>query len=223
VGRDRQEARRDGVTPLASFLCLGAAAILIAVPAASDPSGPWVEAHAGWGFAAGDRVGGDPMSTTYAGMAVLGAAVGWHFGSRFVLSARVQYGRLPVHATICPVMDCSAYDVTVGADAMYRFTGSSLVVPWAAFGVGYEIEHITLERNGVTAGRTDRGIQLLALSGGADFLVDETTGLGPFAAWPLGRFTVATVSNPDGTVTRAIEKPGMHMWPMLGARVVHAF
>jgi hypothetical protein len=210
----------------AALSCVGAVAMSFATPAHAEPpdlGGPWVAAHTGWGFAAGDLVDGDAMSSTYAGMAAFGAAAGWHFGSRFVLSARVQYGVLPVRAPICPVMRCSAYDVSVGADAAYRFAGSELVVPWAAFGVGYEIEHISLEQNGVKASQTDRGIQLFALSGGADFLVNETTGIGPFVSWTLGRFTVATVNNPDASVTRAIEKTAMHTWLLLGARVFHAF
>jgi hypothetical protein len=110
---------------------------------------------------------------------------------------------------------CVSADVIAGIEAQYQILPGGSADPWLGYGVG--IESIALstgsnDNNSVTY----TGWQFARLSGGVDFRLTRTFGIGPFADLSLGKYSSIT----QGPISATLANQEQHEWLTIGARFV---
>jgi hypothetical protein len=119
-----------------------------------------------------------------------------------------------------PARSCVATDFRIGAELQYHFQPDQRMNPWVGVGFGYESATASASGGGASSSLNVSGWELLKLSGGLDFRLSRTFGIGPWVGLDLGQYTrfhseVAGVPN-DGS----IQSTALHEWFSLGVRVV---
>lgn len=119
-------------------------------------------------------------------------------------------------------IECNGFWFRGGLLAEYNFHPDRTVNPWVGYGIGYEIggTNGTYGRNKIT--NTVRGIEFAHLLAGLDFRLQEWFGIGPFVDAAFGLYDVAkTQVNSGGYIlTSAPEDRSLHLWLLLGVRLV---
>ncbi len=122
----------------------------------------------------------------------------------------------------CPEgVDCAATGVRAGIAVEYSFTPQSSTRPWLGLGIGYEWVSSTIEDRNISLKLESlhHGPELLQLSGGADFQLSPSFGLGPFATLSALQYTSCSLTF-RGEQTCEIEDAAWHGWVLLGVRGV---
>ncbi|HEX3855245.1 MAG TPA: hypothetical protein VHW01_29985 [Polyangiaceae bacterium] len=110
---------------------------------------------------------------------------------------------------------CISADVFFGIEAQYQILPAASADPWFGYGVGFESLALGASSNGGSATGLG-GIQFARLSGGVDFRLSRTFGVGPFADFSLGKYSSISV----GSSSEDIPSTSTHEWLTIGARFV---
>jgi hypothetical protein len=120
-------------------------------------------------------------------------------------------------------VDCSSVGFRFGVEAQYHILPDGKLNPWVGYGIGYEISGIGGSKNNdkVTFGLG--GVEFAHLMAGFDYRVSKVFGIGPFADFALGQYSVTTSETTLNGVTKKtdsdISNKAMHEWLMLGVKV----
>jgi len=121
-------------------------------------------------------------------------------------------------------LSCTSIGGRIGAQIQYHIIPEGKINPWIGYGIGYELLGVSGEGNNVKLSAATAGIEFAHLMAGADFRISKGFGIGPFADFSIGQYSVATVeSTVAGKTTKRdgdIENTAIHQWLMLGARFV---
>jgi hypothetical protein len=118
--------------------------------------------------------------------------------------------------------------ITVGAEAIYRFTPAAAFAPWVGVGLGYEWAAADITFSSVPQSANSysyRGLQGLVQVGG-DGRVGRQVVLGPFVEVALGRFDKAEEHTHSADFDATIDllaTPAWHAWLSLGVRGAYGF
>ncbi|HZZ83446.1 MAG TPA: hypothetical protein VFE30_02825 [Anaeromyxobacteraceae bacterium] len=206
--------------------CLLSAAALAASPAAraaddtaiedlpllisSKDTGLTLSLRLAYAFPLGDYAGGVGLGDVYQGSIPLQLDVGWRLDDRWTVAAFFQYGFAWMGSN-CPAgADCSARDLRLGAEVLYRILPGAQWVPWVGLGAGYEWARATRSLGPTAVDVTSRGLELANVQLGADYQWGKSLSYGPYAAFTVGRFSTTTVGDlPD---------KALHHWLQLGLK-----
>ncbi|BDG08116.1 hypothetical protein [Anaeromyxobacter paludicola] len=207
--------------PSRLLACLAASALL-ASPAAraaddiedlpllisSHDSGLTLALRVAYAIPLGDYASGAGLSDVYKGAVPVQLDVGWRFDPRWTVAAFFQYGFAWMGSN-CPAgADCSARDLRLGAEVLYRILPDAKWVPWAGLGAGYEWATATL--GGGAGDVTARGFEFANVQLGLDYQWGKSLSYGPYAAFTVGQF-----SSRSGT---DIADKAIHDWLQLGLK-----
>ena len=125
-------------------------------------------------------------------------------------------------------VSCTSLSLRGGLLAQYHFLPDRKVDPWIGYGIGYEHTGVTPSNPpSYSVGGTFSlaGWDYAHLMAGADFRLGTLLGVGPFADFSLGRYTVSSTSGdavnmPIGWTETSADLPStaLHEWLMLGVR-----
>jgi hypothetical protein len=116
---------------------------------------------------------------------------------------------------------CSAVTLRAGVELQYSFSPDQRLNPWVGYGFGFEAASAKLSDHarGYEETVTSSGLTYAQLSAGFD--LRHAVGFGPFLEAAVGSFhRVTTDSAAAITTSRPIDDPALHVWLMLGVRLV---
>jgi hypothetical protein len=118
-------------------------------------------------------------------------------------------------------VSCSGSDLIVGLGVQYHFSPEG-TDPWIGLGLGYERLAFTLSGGNQEITIATSGINFLDLSGGFDFKVAPTFGVGPFVSISAGQYSSNSVDAPASANLTVMDpqKKALHEWVVLGVRGV---
>jgi outer membrane autotransporter protein len=153
---------------------------------------------------------------------------GFRVDSSLFVGARFGYAfpQLKNPNNACNNADCSGSDVTLGLEAIYRFTPEQTFAPWVGVGGGYEWTTADASAQNVSGSYTVSGFQGLAMVGG-DYRVNQQLVLGPAVELAFGRFDSLETTTRLGSITMStdndIQNTAWHTWLTLGLRGAFGF
>jgi hypothetical protein len=160
------------------------------------------------------------------GMIPVQLDAGYRINPNLLVGVFFQYGVGLVNKDrqeMCSRLNCSAHDVSFGAQTHYHFLPEASLDPWIGGGLGYEILGLTTSgldsldpRNPAESTAGYRGF-FLTLQAGADFKLAQSFGLGPFVNAGIGHYNVSTWSAGDVAGSNDMNG-GFHEWINLGVR-----
>ncbi len=172
--------------------------------------------RAGWASSLGDAAANVSMSETVRSLIPVQLDVLLGRGP-LAAGAYASYGA-GTAGGCDPGAQCTASSYRVGAEATWTFSGiRAQFEPWAGAGVGYEWAMRESERGGSEVERY-RGMELLSLQGGADFLLHRHLALGAFVLVSLGRYSRYSLETPVESSSREIADKSVHAWLEVGVR-----
>jgi hypothetical protein len=201
--------------------------LLASTAGAQDvPLGVELGARLGYGLPLGDvdthdalaGTVGDPLGQTIAGMVPIWIDGGYRFAPRWFGGLFFAYAPGWTGGALqneCGSLDCSVFDMRVGAEVHYHLAPGERWDPWLGAGLGYEWLHI--RANGgfpPSAEIWASGFELVNLQAGLDVPVGTRVHFGPFAA-----LTTAVYSwNDSLPSSNTFGGPALHAWVVLGVR-----
>jgi hypothetical protein len=120
-------------------------------------------------------------------------------------------------------VDCTSVGFRFGVEAQYHIVPDGKLNPWVGYGIGYEIAGVRGSKNDnkLTAGLG--GVEYAHLMAGFDYRITRVFGIGPFADFSLGKYSVATTEVTINGVPKKndgdIANTTLHEWLMLGVKV----
>jgi hypothetical protein len=116
---------------------------------------------------------------------------------------------------------CSAVTLRAGVEVQYNFRPDQRLNPWVGYGFGFEAASAKLSDHalGYEETVTSSGLTYAQLSAGFD--MRHAVGFGPFLEAAVGGYRrVTTDSGAALTTSRPIDDQALHVWLMLGFRLV---
>jgi len=115
---------------------------------------------------------------------------------------------------------CVGVGVRFGIEAQWHFMPDAKMDPWIGYGIGYAGEGASGQANGVTTSLTVAGPEYGHFSGGLDFRLNKTIGIGPMVDFGIGRYTRAKTETLGVTREGDLQNTALHEWLTLGVRMV---
>jgi len=113
---------------------------------------------------------------------------------------------------------CVAVSLNLGFEAQYHILPAGAVNPWLGYGIGLEsLAYSVATSNNSTQTASLAGFNFARLSGGVDFRINRTFGVGPFVEYSLAKYTSANDGNQDVDIK---DITATHGWLTIGARFV---
>ncbi|MCK6545625.1 autotransporter outer membrane beta-barrel domain-containing protein [Myxococcota bacterium] len=143
--------------------------------------------------------------------------IGGYFGL-----GRGGMGSDPMLTSTCEAdgISCASDSLRVGLEAQYHFTPASRMSWWAGYGVGLERLALAFSGPGGDASTSLLGVEYALLSGGFDYRVSETFGIGPVVSLSLGSYVNHSQELNGASMGRDIDDSALHAWLNLGVRLV---
>ncbi len=110
---------------------------------------------------------------------------------------------------------CVSVGVMVGIEAQYQILPEAKADPWIGYGIGIESLAVSEGSSGGDSAGLG-GVQFARLSGGVDFRLSRTFGVGPFLDYSLGKYSSFSI----GSNSQDIADRATHGWLTIGARFV---
>jgi hypothetical protein len=161
------------------------------------------------------------------GVVPLWIDAGYWLSSNFLIGAYFMYGLVfpktaPVNDPLsggCPeTYDCSAIGVRAGVQAQYAFITDGSVRPWVGLGIGYEWVTTHVEGALLELELHNSGPELIHVQGGADFSLNPSFALGPFASVSALRYTSCSAELLGAEQPCDINAGAWHGWIAFGVR-----
>lgn len=115
---------------------------------------------------------------------------------------------------------CVGVGVRFGIEAQWHFLPDAKMDPWIGYGIGYAGEGASGQANGRTTSLTVAGPEYGHFSGGLDFRLNKTLGIGPMVDFGIGKYTRAKVETLGVAREGDIQNTALHQWLTLGVRLV---
>lgn len=121
-------------------------------------------------------------------------------------------------------VDCLAVGGRIGIQAQYHFIPDGRWNPWVGYGIGYELAGVSGSKANNKVSAAVAGVEFAHLMAGADYRISKTVGIGPFADFAIGQYTIATIETTTalgGTQKRDgdIQNTSLHQWLLIGAKI----
>lgn len=202
---------------------VGLVAAALAAPGRSEAQFG-VGARLGYAFGLGD-VGGDAggtlkMSDWISGQIPVQVDLMFHVIPGLSVGPYFSYGFGRVGGDLdraCSAgVDCTASNMRLGAQATYTLPPP---LPfWVGVGIGYEWSKVELSGGGQSGEVKFRGMELLNLQAGMDFLATPILRFGPFAMLSMGRYSTAESTGALAGPSTSIPEKKVHEWLQIGVR-----
>ncbi len=111
---------------------------------------------------------------------------------------------------------CFTLGIHLGVEAQYHILPAGSVNPWIGYGLGIESVGYSATIGNTTQHESLSGFEFARFSGGVDFRVSRTFGVGPFIDFSMGKYSSAN----NGDTSVDIPNTAAHQWLTLGARFV---
>jgi hypothetical protein len=120
-------------------------------------------------------------------------------------------------------VDCIAVGGRIGLQAQFHFIPDGKWNPWVGYGIGYELAGVSGSKANNKVSAAVAGVEFAHLMAGADFRVNKTVGIGPFADFAIGQYTIATLETTLAGVSQKrdgdIQNTALHEWLTLGVKI----
>jgi hypothetical protein len=120
-------------------------------------------------------------------------------------------------------VSCSSIGGRIGLQAQYHVLPDGKVNPWIGYGIGYEIAGASGSRADNKFSAALGGVEFAHFMAGADFRISKVVGLGPFADFALGQYSISSVEQTRfGQTLKSdgdINDKALHEWLTLGVKV----
>jgi hypothetical protein len=120
-------------------------------------------------------------------------------------------------------VSCSSVGLRFGLQAQYHLIPDGKVNPWIGYGIGYEIAGVSGTNGGNKVSAALGGVEFAHIMAGADFRISRIVGIGPFADFALGQYSIASAEETrfGQTLKRDgdIRDKALHAWLTLGVKV----
>lgn len=210
---------------LRKLLLVAAVAAVLVGPARSEAQ-VGLGARIGYAFGMGD-VGGDPagnlkMSDFIEAQIPLQVDLMFHVVPGLSIGPYFSYGFGRTGGDtddVCSLsgVDCTASIMRLGAQVTYTLPPPLPL--WVGAGIGYEWSKLKVEGGGESGEIKFRGMELINLQVGADFLATPALRFGPFAMLSLGRYSNADATGAfSGGAEASIPDKKLHEWLEIGLR-----
>lgn len=117
-------------------------------------------------------------------------------------------------------VSCATASLHLGLQAQYHFTPASRMNWWAGYGIGLDSLALAASGPGGEASVSIAGVEYAVLSGGFDYRVSETFGVGPVVSLSLGSYSSASQELNGVSTDLDIDNTALHAWLNLGVRLV---
>jgi hypothetical protein len=200
----------------------------IALPASADgphpaERGPVLSLRAGYGVPSGAVARGGPGVADFAERKYpVGLELGYRLTRHLWPVLVVELAPATPASALCGGgASCSASDVHLGLQLVFRLLPGALVDPWVAAGAGVEVLNAAgRDTSGLGTARWSwAGVELPYLEAGLDLAVSSWIAVGPWASLSFTRFTSdsVTVEGAD-EVSGAVHGRTVHRWISGGLR-----
>jgi hypothetical protein len=115
---------------------------------------------------------------------------------------------------------CVATDFRIGVEIQYHFQPDERMNPWVGYGLGYESATASASGGGPSFSSNASGLEFLKLSGGLDFRLSRSFGLGPWIGLDLGQYGHTQTGTGGASIDVNVQNTALHEWFSLGVRGV---
>ncbi|MDB4935590.1 MAG: hypothetical protein JWP87_2562 [Labilithrix sp.] len=120
-------------------------------------------------------------------------------------------------------VDCTAVGFRFGVQAQLHILPAAKLNPWIGYGIGYEIAGASGSKNNNKLTSALGGVEFAHIMAGFDYRINKVVGIGPFADFALGQYSIASVETTIGGNTIKtdgdIAKTSLHEWLLAGVKV----
>lgn len=120
-------------------------------------------------------------------------------------------------------VDCLSIGGRIGIQAQFHFNPDGKWNPWVGYGIGYELAGVSGSKGNNKVSVAVAGVEYAHFMAGADYRINKTVGIGPFADFALGQYSIATLETTVNGLTQRrdgdIQNTSMHEWLTLGVKV----
>lgn len=120
-------------------------------------------------------------------------------------------------------VDCLAVGFRIGVQAQLHFIPDGKVNPWIGYGIGYEIAGVSGTKGNDKLTAALGGVEFGHFMAGLDFRLSRVVGIGPFADFALGQYSIASIETTRSGVTTKrdgdIAETSLHEWLTLGVKL----
>jgi len=215
---------RHSLIPFAGVLLVSIAGRATAAPA-PNRAGVDLGIRAGYALPFGDLDGTrGSLAGWVSGAFPVVLEAGYRLDNRFTVGPYFQFAFAQVKDntnTGCTSNNgCSGWIVRAGLQGQYHLDIKSPIKPWAGLGIGYEWTSYSGTVGNVGFSGNATGWEFLNVSIGGDVQVSQSTAVGPFVGFSLGRYD--SVSGTLGNLTGSsdVTNPSFHEWFMFGVRLL---
>jgi hypothetical protein len=171
-----------------------------------------------FGKLAGDLGGGPTSISDYlSGTIPLALELGYRINADFTLGMLFQYA-FGLTKNCGPGESCSASDIRLGLEGLYRIQNESQFIPWFGVGFGYEWLSLGVSSGGESVSVGFRGFEFVTLQAGGDYRLSPYFSLGPFVSFSLGQYDTASAEMGASSGSRDIPNKDMHEWLQFGMK-----
>jgi hypothetical protein len=120
-------------------------------------------------------------------------------------------------------VDCTSVGFRFGAQAQLHILPDAKLNPWVGYGIGYEIAGASGSKGSNKFTAALAGVEFAHFMAGFDYRINRVVGIGPFADFALGQYSIASTEETVAGVSRKsdgdIKDTTLHQWLLVGVRV----
>jgi hypothetical protein len=120
-------------------------------------------------------------------------------------------------------VDCMAVGFRFGIEAQLHLNPDGRWNPWVGYGIGYEIAGASGSKGNNKLTAALGGVEFAHFMAGADYRINKVVGVGPYADFALGQYSIASVEATSNGVTKKtdgdIKDKTLHEWLLIGVKV----
>ena len=171
---------------------------------------------------------GDSISDTFTPQVPIIADIGYKFIPQLFLGGYVGISVGGVGDAIkksCDAVnvDCMAVGFRIGIQGQFHIIPDGRWNPWVGYGIGYEVAGASGSKGANKLNAALGGVEFAHLMAGVDYRISKVVGIGPYADFAVGEYSIASVEATSGGVTRKtdgdIRDKTLHEWLLIGVKV----
>jgi hypothetical protein len=120
-------------------------------------------------------------------------------------------------------VDCLAVGFRIGIEGQLHIAPDARWNPWVGYGIGYEIAGASGSKAGNKLSAALGGVEFAHFMGGVDYRISRVVGIGPYADFALGQYSIASLeATSGGSTTKTdgdIKDKSLHEWLLIGVKI----